>query len=386
MSVTIPIYDDAVPLLPVFGNTPFGYYDTDNQFNQDAGKFIKFAARKLGYPISRIELQDINFYAALEEAITTYGKEIFEYKIRENYISLEGASNANSYNNALLTPTMGSLIRIAENYGSEAGVGGRIEWKKGSLNMTASIQDYDLDEWAYTTLGLSGSHLIEVKEVFYQAPPAIIRYFDPYAGTGTGLQSLMDTFGFGQFSPGINFMLMPINFDVMKLQAIEFNDQIRKSAYSFNIVNNKLKIFPVPSFDRPLYFRYALKSDLNNPVVKDDSGIITNMSNVPYNNPTYSEINSVGKQWIFQYALALTKEILGNVRNKYTQIPIPNADVTLNGPDLINQSSTEKLALIEQLRATLDDTSRTKQLEKKQSEADYLRNSLLNVPMVIYIG
>ena len=136
---------------------------------------------------------------------------------------------------------------------------------------------------------------------------AIVRYFDPYAGTGTGIQSLLESFGFGQFSPGINFLLMPIYFDVQKIQAIELNDQIRKSAYSFDLINNQLRIFPIPqnissgSNDR-LFFHY-IKRDERNSVIAESpmnynsgsSVLITNVSNVPYNNPVFDEINSIGK-------------------------------------------------------------------------------------------
>jgi hypothetical protein len=108
--------------------------------------------------------------------------------------------------------------------------------------LRAGEQKYDLNAWASSSGVVLPGDQIDIKRIFYEAPPAIVRYFDPYAGTGTGLQSLMETFGFGQFSPGINFMLMPVYFDVLKIQAIEFNDQIRKSAYTFEIQNNQLKI------------------------------------------------------------------------------------------------------------------------------------------------
>jgi hypothetical protein len=243
-----------------------------------------------------------------------------------------------------------------------------------------------MDAWASSSANLSAGDSIEIKRVFYEAPPAIVRYFDPYAGTGTGLQSLMETFGFGQFSPGVNFMLMPIYFDVLKIQSIEFNDQIRKSAYTFELVNNKLRIFPIPTFDRNLFFTYIKKSERNS-ITRDNRGnLITNVSNVPYNIPVYSQINSVYRKWIFDYALALVKETLGNIRGMYQTIPIPGSEVTLNGSSLIEQSNAEKAALIEQLRATLDDTSRQKQLEKKANESQMMRDTFINFPMPIFIA
>jgi hypothetical protein len=308
--IEIKYYDSSVSLLPVSGNTPFGYYDLDTNFIYDAPRFVKFASQRLGYPIMEIELQDINFYAALEDAVTVYGKELYEYKIRENYLSMEGNTTGSSFNNVYIQPNFGNMIRLASDYGSEVGSGGNVTYYSGSLPMKANKQYYDMDAWASSSANLSAGDSIEIKRVFYEAPPAIVRYFDPYAGTGTGLQSLMETFGFGQFSPGVNFMLMPIYFDVLKIQSIEFNDQIRKSAYTFELVNNKLRIFPIPTFDRNLFFTYIKKSERNS-VARDNRGnLITNVSNVPYNIPTYSQINSVYRKWIFDYALALVKETL----------------------------------------------------------------------------
>ena len=390
----IPIWNNTPG--SVWNNTPFGFYDNDVDFQQEAPLFATWCARRLGYPIVNVELQDINFYAAFEEAITTYGNEVYLYKIREGYLSMEGnvVNNNTTFNNKLITPNLGSIIRISETYASEAGVGGYTTYYTGSLSLTASIQDYDLKAWA-TSEGISGSG-IEIKRVFFEQPPAIVRYFDPYAGTGTGIQSLLETFGFGQFSPGINFLLMPIYFDVQKLQSIELNDQIRKSAFSFDLVNNNLRIFPIPGdradgAERRLFFHY-IKKDERNDVTSatpnynsGSSTLVTNVSNVPYANPVFCDINSIGKQWVRQYALAIAKETLGYIRKKYNSIPIPGAEVTLNGDDLLTDARAEKIALLEQLRATLDVTSRKTQLENQAAEADFIQKTLINSPIGIYI-
>ena len=383
--IEILYYDESVALRPVSGSTPFGYYDTDTLFQSDAPKFAKFAARRLGYPIMEVELQDINFYAALEDAVTVYGKELYEYKIRENFFSMEGTPTGSSLNNSLIQPNFGNMLRVATDYGSETTSGGNINYYTGSLDMKMGRQTYDLNTWASASASLEPGDSIEVKRIFYEAPPAIVRYFDPYAGTGTGLQSLMDTFGFGQFSPGVNFMLMPIYFDVLKVQAIEFNDQIRKSGYMFELVNNNLKIFPIPTFDRNLFFTYIKKSERSDLVRDGRTNLITNVSNVPFLTPTYGQINSVFKKWIFDYAFAVVKETLGNIRGLYNSLPVPGAETTLNGSTLIDQSTNEKTALIEQLRGTLDDTSRQKQLEKKAAEASSMRDTFTNFPMPIFI-
>jgi hypothetical protein len=384
--VEIQYYDASVPLLPVSGNTPFGFFDTDSEFQTDGQKFVKFAARRLGYPIMEIELQDINFYASLEDAVAVYGKELYEYKIRENYLSLEGNTTGSSLNTTLIQPNFENMFRIAADYGSEVGSGGNINYYSGSIDLIAGQQHYDLAAWASASASLTPGDSIEIKRIFYEASPAIVRYFDPYAGTGTGLQSLMETFGFGQFSPGINFMLMPVYFDVLKIQAIEFNDQIRKSGYGFELINNKLRIFPIPTFNRKMFFTYIKKSERSALYRNPSNGLITNVSNVPYNNINYNQINDIFKKWIFDYALAVTKETLGNIRGVYSQIPVPGAEVTVNGQTLIDQANAEKTALVEQLRATLDDTSRQKQLEKKSQEASMMRETFVNFPMPIIIA
>jgi hypothetical protein len=179
---------------------------------------------------------------------------------------------------------------------------------------------------------------------------------------------------------------MPLNFDMLKLQAIELNDQVRKSAYSFDLVNNQLRLFPIPATDTNLIFHYIKKSERNQTFVSGSAtNLVTNISNVPYNNPVYSQLNSVGKMWVFQYTLALVKEMLAYVRGKYTTVPIPGAEVTLNQSDLLADARSEKIALLEQLRGTLEDSSRTKQLEKRSMDEGYIQQTLTNVPLPLYI-
>jgi hypothetical protein len=371
------------------GDTPFGFYDNDYQFQVDADKVAIFCARRLGYPVLDVELQDIHFYAAFEEAVTVYGNELYSFKIRDNYLSLEGNSTASvAQNNALSRPNLGTVIRIAKQYGSEAGTGGDVTWYTGSIQAIAGQQDYDLAVWASASASLATGDAIELKRVFYESPPAIVRYFDPYAGTGTGVQSLLETFGFGNYSPGINFLLMPVYADLEKIQAIEFNDQIRKSNYSFEVHNNTLRIFPIPAYSGPLRIEYIKLSERNSGFITGDAGTgrISNISNVPMNNPVYSQINSTSRQWIYEYALAIAKETLGLIRGKYDQMPVPGSEVRLNAPDLLTQAAAEKTFLMDKLRSFLDDTSRKALLERKKDESDFIKQELSNVPFVIYIG
>ena len=382
--MNIPIYPGSSSFAA--GETPFGFYDTDIQFQSDADKFTTFAARRLGYPIVEIELQDLNFYAAFEEAITTYGNELYAFQVAENLLTFQGApTTIPSPNNQLIQPNMASTVRLSHQYGTEAGVGGTVQYYTGSFDIVPGRQVYDLNDWAVSQ---SISSSIEVRRVFYEASPAITRYFDPYAGTGVGMMQMLDSFGWGSYSPAINFMLMPVNYDLQKIQAIEFNDQIRKSQYTFELVNNQLRLFPIPTGGvAKMWFHYLLTDERNYPYA-DTNGqsVITNPSNVPYVNPTYTKINSIGRQWIFEYGLSLVKEILGYVRGKYTSIPIPGAEVTLNQNDLITAATAEKNALIERLRGYFDTTSRKALLENKALEAKSQNDTLGQVPMNIYVG
>ena len=380
----IPIWNGSSAFTP--GETPFGFYDNDLQFQVDIDKFAVFASRRLGYPIVEIELQDLNFYAAFEEAITTYGNEIYAYQVAENLLTLQGApTNTAPGNNELVQGSLSNVILLSNQYGTEAGVGGTVSWYTGSLTLTPGVQNYDMKSWA-TSQNIQGG--IEIKRIFYENTPAITRYFDPYAGAGAGMMSMMDSMGFGGYSPAMNFMLMPLSYDMQKFQMIEFNDQIRKSQYSFELVNNMLRLFPIPNGGvDTLRFEYILLSDRNQPYVeRNGQSIITNASNVPYTNPTYTTINSIGRQWVFEYGLAIVKEILGYVRGKYSTVPIPGSEVTLNQGDLISAATTEKQALIERLRAYLDTTSRKVLLENKSLEAEYQNKTIAQVPMTIFIG
>lgn len=637
----VEIYDGH-PTFDV-GMTPFGFYDNDKNFATDAVKVARFVATRLGWPLMDVELQSGSMFAAFEEAVTTYGNQVYAWKVRENYLSLEGGSADYVANDMVLEPSLQRIVEIAKNYGTEAEVGGNITLHTGLLDVKPGIQDYDLNKWAEEQ-GIEGG--IEIRKIFYEAPPAILRYFDPYAGTGTGIQSLMDAFDFGSYSPGVNFLLMPVSADILKIQAIEFNDQVRKSAYTFRITNNQLTLFPIPALGGKLRLEYYKMSDKRklNPSVKhyksmsvsrvdfnaqagvpfrlqlfdgqnkvdltkaviqfyqscesketmlipesvitsttetkavdvtfledtegfalisylslekgteatafsqeiqvpssgsivinhglnssnvmvqvysvedetveliipsevtildklnvevtfskafngvitvtaipelqtgsrdrysytsniecilepgqteklvtikhmlhskdlgiqvfaetgedeyevviptrvvfpddntvvlaftkditgyvtataakvvEDSGdyletnIITNVSEVPYENPTYSKINSIGKQWIFRYTLAIAREMLAYIRGKYQTIPIPNSEATLNHGDLLTDARDEKAKLLEELDKMLDSTSRQAQLERKSQEAEFLQKTLQGVPMCIYIG
>lgn len=290
-------------------------------------------------------------------------------------------------NTRLTNNNISSVVRLAEDYASQAGVGGFTQDYQGMVKMKAGQQLYDLNAWAVASASLSPSDRIEVTRVFYQEPPAIVRYFDPYAGTGTGVQGLLETFGFGSYSPGVNFLMMPVYWDIQKIQAIEFNDQVRKSAFSFELINNQLRIFPVPTYDAMLKINYKKRSETSQ-AYYDNQGrdmVVTDVTNVPYLNPIYSNINPIGRTWIFKYTLALCKEIEGHIRVSFSTTNIPTVGAPV-GTELLTDARAEKEALIVQLRDTLDQTSRRAQLERKQQESQFTKDTFNNIPLPIYIG
>ena len=372
----------------VSGSTPFGLYDTDTTFQTDAPKFAKWCAKRLGYPITAVELQDTQFYTCLEESVSEYSAQVNQFNIKDNLLSLKGQSTSSNLTQKRLSHTMGEQIFISETYGSEAQVGGQIETHKTKITLVSGSQEYDLNT---LIADKSGSGAIEVKRVFYEASPAITRYFDPYAGTGQQTNNMLDAFGFGGSSPAITFMLQPVYADLLRTQAIEFNDQVRKSTYSFEIVNNKLKIFPTwtSTTTGSMWIEWNNVSDRDNVLRTRYSGsadTISDISNAPYDNMVYKQINDVGKQWIRKYGLALSKELLGIVRSKYGTIPIPNSEVSLDGDTLRAEATAEKDQLIEQLREMLDQTSNKALMEAERDSSESLQEQLKKVPYPIYIG
>jgi hypothetical protein len=206
--------------------------------------------------------------------------------------------------------------------------------------------------------------------------------------TGMSYSNVLNELGFGAYSPAVQFLMTPIFEDLLRGQAIEFNDLVRKSAYSFELVNNKLKIFPIPTYSFKMYFDYVVKNDKSAGTVVSGNPYqnISDYSNIPYNNPVYTFINDAGKQWIRKYFLACCKETLGLIRQKYQQIPIPGGEVTLDGAELRSEAKEEKTKLIDDLNAMLEKSSKTAQSEAKSLEAEKLQDVLKRVPTLIYVG
>jgi len=113
---------------------------------------------------------------------------------------------------------------------------------------------------------------------------------------------------------------------------------------------------------------------------------VNNMNTIPFANIPYSNINSIGKQWIRRFALSLTKEMLGQVRGKFSTIPIPGESVTLNASDLLSQAKEEQEKLREELKTTLDELTYSKLAETDATILESTRNVQQKIPMTIFVG
>jgi hypothetical protein len=431
------------------GKTPFGFFDNDPEFVSFAQKSASWAATRLGYPIVDIEMVDVQFYACYEEAVTEYSAQINQFSIKQNLYSLRGTSTSvNLTTSVLQTQPLPFYLKLSEAYGAEVGTGGNVDWRRAGLDVKNGVQTYDLQglfNYYYEDprTGERKLEKIEVKRVFHEPPPSINKIYDPMSNSGMSASNMLSEFGWSGMSPrGTQFLLRPINEDLLRLQAIEFNEQIRRSAYSFELINNKLTIFPIPTKDYTLYFDYVFKRErdiaavqgyvdadefnvmpknqtdvteetteqvvvdnsttgLNDGTAKsvlqksnisDDVSFtsstdsITDVSNVPYQFHSFATINDVGKRWIMKYYLALCKELLGSIRSKYQSLPIPGGETSLDGDALRSEASSEKEQLITELREDLEVTSRSTTSESLNQISDNLQENLRKVPNFLYIG
>jgi hypothetical protein len=391
------------------GSTPFGFFDTDPLFQSQADSFAKYAAQHIGYPIMDVELQDINFYTAFEAAVMEYSNQVNQVNIVNNLMSTLGIQknagflSGSSFTDSMVGNSFGYISKLSKAYGTEADSGGTVKWRKARVDMVPGQQTYSIRTAvsASTGLVLTNTSSVEIKRVLHNPPPAIVRYFDPFVGTGLGSQQLLDSFNFGGFSPSISFMMMPIHADLLRLQAIEFNDQIRKSHYTFEIHGDDIKFWPIPTagsgsqssaiFYGQVWFEYILEEDKNNDSVLFGNtallkSVVSDASNIPYTYQSYSSINDMGRAWIIKYGAAIAKEMLGFVRGKYSSVPIPNAEVTLNGSELVSQGQAEKDTLITQLREFLDKMTREAMITRQNAESTQMNEILGRVPLKIYVG
>ena len=394
MSKFLFLYSEPSLASQVTGSTPHGIYDTDSEFQSDSLTTCKYVASKLGHPVMQLEFNSGSIYACFEEAVSEYSQQMNHYNTRnwmwEHYGNTSTGSNFSSTgSHQAESPNGGmSLFTLSEQYGQAVNVGGNATMFTGSITLTGSKQVYDLPSEATLESSVDTGDRLEIQRVFNQGPAAISKFYDPFAGTYDNIE-LLDSFGFGNVSPAVSYILRPISYDLARANAIETNDLIRKSAYSFELINNKMRVFPKPESDdagEKIYFHYYLKEDKQGVTRTYTNSKVSDPSNIPYKFITYQEINAAGRNWIRKYTLALAKELLGIIRSKYASLPLPNGEVSMDGEALKSEGREEKANLLEELSEFLEAVSKKEQAATEQEVANSQQEVLNKAPLKIYIG
>lgn len=374
------------------GRTPFGYFDKDPRFIEDAPRVAAWIARRLGWPSVDLEISVDDLYAAFEEAILEFSNHVNDLNIEDNLYSLKGQEKIGDFENltgkhVTGTPTH-EWIRLSKKYGSEAGHGGNVDWYKEFFVTEPGEQDYDIQDIldrknASITMGDS----IVIKRVYHFPIPAIHRRYGYYSTSGD-TRSLLEEFDFDQFSVADWYLLQPAYHDLLETQAVEFDDQIYRSAYTWMMRNSTLRIFPIPERSHRIWFEYALERELSEAqiVSSDIASVVSDYSNAPYDIIPYEDLNAPSRRWVNKYALAVAKHKLGTVRDKYDSIPTPNDQFSLDGDTLKSEANDEKQRLVEDLREKLQRLSKNSQLERQTENQENLQQNLNKIPTRIYVA
>ena len=393
------IYEDPSKPADISGQTPYGTYDNDPSFVSESLGICKFVSRRLGHPVMQIEMNSGSIYAMFEEAVNEYSQQMNHYNMKNwmwNSYGTEDRKSGSEYGNSgsesmgtgsfePQTPSMGTTFMLSEQYGQAVNVGGNADLYSGSITLSSGSQVYNLDNATFESSPSTGDR-VEVQRVFNHPKAAISKFYDPYVGS-FDQQQMIDNFGLGDVSPAVSFILRPISHDISRAQAIETSDLVRKSAYSFELINNKLRVFPIPTdTGDKLWFHYYKRSELRSTTNSSLTNKVSDPSNIPYKFITYEEINSAGRQWIKKYTLALSKELLGIVRSKYASMPLPNGEVSLDGEALKSEGREEKDQLLTELKEFLESVSLKEQAVTEQEVADANQGVLNKAPLGIYIG
>jgi len=373
--------------------TPFAAFDTDAVFQADADSMVTFVKRKLGDDILSVELTKKQIWACFEEAALEYSSIINQYQAKSQIGTFLGTATGSMSGSEERYPreSLEFLNRFAEPYATEAGVGGSYNSLSGSIALESGRQDYDI----YTELKDSTDTLIisssmvpdgpgngkmRILEVLHFSPQAAYRFFD----TSSAVNYLNNEFSFESFTPETIFYVLPVFEDILRAGMLDVSNRVRRSNYSYQLMGTKLRIFPTPSVNLPknLFLRVRFRMDPLRPPRPDPTTYgVSNLSNIPFGNLTYSRVNSIGRQWVRQYGLALSTELLGTIRSKFSSVPIPDADLTLNGPDLISRGREDKKELRDKLKEMLETLTYDKIAETQALKAENIMKHLKTIPV-----
>ena len=370
--------------------TPFGIFDADVVFQGDADKMVTFVKRKMGDDVLSVELTKKMIWGNLEEAVLEYGAILNQYQAKSQMLTYLGftTGSGTEATNKLPRDSLEYLSRFAEPYATEAGIGGSYNHYSGSITLVGGKQDYDIYDDLLDTTGqpmfLSASNMprtkMRIMEVFHFSPQAAYRFFD----TTSAINYLNNAFSFESFTPETIFYVLPVFEDVLRAGMLDLSNRVRRSNYSYQVIGTKIRIFPAPVNQIPnkLWMRIRYFTNPLNPSYEDGTiGGVSNISNIPFGNVTYSKVNSIGQQWIRQYTLALCMEQLGLIRSKFGALPIPGGNVTLNGSDLTSKGREDKKELVTKLREMLDTMTYDKLIETSATRAENLTKQLSKIPV-----
>ena len=368
--------------------TPFGFFDADPIFSSEADSMVTFVKRKLGDDILSVELTKKQIWSCFEESFLEYGRIVLEAHGKSQLTNLLGIPTGSLSGVEALHPrqNLEFALRAAEPYAGEAGIGGSYSIFSGSIDMKAEVQDYDIYENLKDGNGdlVVSSSLnsprtkLKILEVCHYSPQNAYRFFD----TTSAINYLNNEFSFESFTPETVFYVLPVFEDILRAGQMDISNRIRRSNYSYKIMGGKLRIYPIPQKDKKLWIKFSYAPDPVNPQVKDDTIYgVSNLSNVPFGNLNYSKVNEIGRQWVRQYALALSKELLGLIRSKFSSVPLPDGDLSLNGADLISQGREDQSSLRDKMVELLDTLSYGNLLKSEAESAEAIQTVLKSVPI-----
>ena len=392
----------------VTSTLPYGIYSSSD-FLSGAADQVSYVYKKLGGDVLDLEITNGNVYAAYEEAVLEYSYLVNIHQAKNSLGDLLGFSTASFDQDGEITGsgtdvslkfpryTFQYAQRVAAGLADESNAGGNLTVYSASLPVTGGIQDYDLQAIVSSSVAAGttildtgdtiGNRKITIRKVFYMTGRAMWRFFAFYGG----LNVIGNLSTYGQYADDSTFEVIPSWQN--KLQAIQYEDSIRTriSGYSYEIHNNKLRLYPRPLGlgDENYWFQFTIEKDPWEEYADRRSGAdgINNMNTLPFANIPYNSINSIGKQWIRRFALSVSKEMLGQVRNKFgNAIPIPGETISLNGSDLISQGKEEQTALRDELKTVLDELTYAKLAEKDAATVENATKVLTNVALPIFIG
>lgn len=373
--------------------TPFGFFDSDVAFQTEADGIVTFVKRKLGDDVLSVELTKKQIWACLEEATLEYARYVQEMKIVSELVNMLGQPTGSiDLTNTYPHKSLEYLLRLADAYAYEAAVGGSFDAHLGYFNIEIGRQDYNLYTELHSTQ--TGSLVVDTLPTGSRGRLRVIEVYhhEPIAAQSTLLNAsnitnfLATNFNYESYVNSTVFYVLPVFEDVLRRGMLKEAFRVRRSNYSYQIIGSQLRIFPIPNSDlggtARLYVKVAPPPNVFNPAFQDDSiHGVSGPENVPFSVLPYGTITVPGRQWIRQYTLALAREILGLVRSKFQTVPIPNADLQLNGESLLQQAREDKERLVTNLKEFLEKLTGQKLIEAQAAIAESVQKQLRMVPM-----